>query len=196
MPGTTTDQLLSGASISWVLPSALTRADKDTGAFPPVPNRWLVVRRCLIGGSAAYAAWVIESDYQSSDPTAATNQYPTGLAPNPDPTVANPDRLALAYFGRAVPLGQWPQADSPTSALQPRLTAIGPGDPSFAAFQPGAQNVIAFNDPLTNVPAATLTYWVAGWYAQPALDPLYCFAGGGADGSGCGLDHARPSGWT
>ena len=63
--------------------------------------------------------------------------------------------------------------------LQPPLTAIGPGDPSFAAFQPGAHNVMAFNDPLTDVPAATLTYWVAGWYAQPSLDPL-CFAGNGA----------------
>jgi hypothetical protein len=203
VPGTTTGQVLSGASISWALPSALTRADKDTGAFPPVPNRWLVVRRALIGGSPTYAAWVIESDYQSSDPTAATNQYPTGLAPNPNPSVENPDQLALAYFGRAVPLGQWPLPDTPTAPLQPPLTAIGPGDPSFAAFQPGTPNVMAFNDLLTNMPCATLTYWVAGWYAQPALDPLYSLAGGGANGNGAGwtseaewLDLTQQLGWS
>ena len=65
VPGT--QNLLSGASIGWALPSALTRADKDTGLFPPIPNRWLVVRHSIVTGTnaaTAYAAWVIESDYQ------------------------------------------------------------------------------------------------------------------------------------
>ena len=204
VPGT--QNLLSGASIGWALPSALTRADKDTGLFPPIPNRWLVVRRSTVTGTnaaTAYAAWVIESDYRWPQENLAAVQYPTGLQPNSNPTVDNPDQLALGYFGRAVPLGQWPQPDTPTAPLQPPLTAIGPGDPSFAAFQPGAQNVMAFNDPLTNVPAATLTYWVAGWYAQPALDPLYCFDGGGVAGNGTGwmtrddwLNVVQKRGWS
>ena len=199
-PGT--NLLMAGASISWALPSALTRADKNTGLFPPVPNRWLVVRRYIGGGNAAasYVAWVIESDYQWSQQSSTTPaiRYPTGLKSISNPTPDNPDQLALVFLGRAVPLGQWPQPDSPTAALQPPLTAIGPGDPSFAAFQSGTQNIMAFNDPLTpdgqtptqspypQLAAGTLTYWLAGWYAQPKLDPLYCFDDGGAGGNGTG----------
>lgn len=155
-----------GATISWVLPSALTRAAAPAHTFPPVPNRWLVVRTILTDAPPAYTAWVVESDYSSPGQGPGTNRFPTGIGPS--------DKVNLAWFGRALPLGQWPASDDP-GPMQPPLSAVGPGDPSLAAFVPGMFNVFSFVDGLADVTsAATLTYWVAGWYAQPKLDPLYC----------------------
>jgi hypothetical protein len=165
-----------GATIGWALPSALTRSTSGGSAFPPIPNRWLVVRRAIQGGQAGYSAWVIESDYTTALSGDGTNVYPTSLLA--------PDSINLLAFGRALPVGQWPAEDSPTAPSQPNLTAASFANASFAAFQPGMANVLSYTDGLSDIPGpATLTYWVAGWYAQPELDPLYCFAGG-SNGTG------------
>ncbi|NNF59023.1 MAG: hypothetical protein HKN04_12380, partial [Rhodothermaceae bacterium] len=47
------------------------------------------------------------------------------------------------------------------------LTAIGPANPLFAAYQPHGQNVFSFHDDLVtqNIDANTLSYLVVGWYS-------------------------------
>lgn len=56
------------------------------------------------------------------------------------------------------------------------ITAVGPGDPQFAAFYPNSKSVYGFHDPLVDVQdAAQLTYLVSGWYSDPAENPLAGF---------------------
>src|SRR6185437_1546050 len=54
------------------------------------------------------------------------------------------------------------------------LRAVCPGDVTFSAYAPAAENVFSFVDTdATNLPEnTTLTYLVAGWYANPSFDPL------------------------
>lgn len=57
------------------------------------------------------------------------------------------------------------------------LTALGPGLPAFAHFQPYNTNVFSFQDPgldvfETDYVPYTLSYLVTGWYSAPGDDPL------------------------
>ncbi|WP_416903672.1 hypothetical protein [Micromonospora echinospora] len=54
-----------------------------------------------------------------------------------------------------------------------RLTALGYGEPTFAAFYPNSASVFGFFDPQsgTRRPAGT-RYDLLGWYSSPALDEL------------------------
>src|SRR5439155_19105683 len=94
--------------------------------------------------------------------------YPPQPGPPPTPRT----------LGASFDLADWPARG--LRPLDPPLTALGPGNPTFAANVPVVQNVLNFPDPLTDVPVGLLSYAVYGWYADPTLDPLF------ADG---------PSGW-
>lgn len=53
------------------------------------------------------------------------------------------------------------------------LTALGHGDPAWAAYYDNVVNRLAFHDPLSaDTPAGALAYLVCGWYSDPAEDPL------------------------
>ncbi len=163
-PGSADDQY--GAVVRWALPDALTAggpADQQTGAvtFPPVPNRWLVARQ-LPGQPGASMAWVLASDYLGGD---GAPFYHAG---------------APATLGLSWPLAGWPGEGGLPAGLAPPLTAVGPGDPAFAAYVPNLQHVLAFYDPLTGVPAGKVSYLVCGWYGGGVADPL----SGSADGTG------------
>lgn len=54
-----------------------------------------------------------------------------------------------------------------------RLTALGSGDPAWAAYYDNAANRLAFYDDLDGVPRGPVGYVVCGWYADPAADPLH-----------------------
>ncbi len=71
---------------------------------------------------------------------------------------------------RAVPLGDW-REDRANAA--PAVTAVGPGDPTFAVYYDNTRNLLAFHDPLTGVSAGPLSYTVCGWYARLEDDPLH-----------------------
>jgi len=160
----------AGIYLHWTLPKALRNGihqDDGSIAFPLVPNRYLVVR-LQAGAPAAQAAkaWVLESDHLGSD----------GTSPFVDPS-------SLGQYGTPTPtkIGR----ATLLSALQslevqanPFLKAIGPGNVTFSTFSPGVQNVFSFyddvteNDGTTPIGQATFTYYVAGWYSDPAHDPL------------------------
>lgn len=160
-----------GVYLAWTLPDALRRGVQDatTGemAFPPVPNRWLVVRVHGDTGSAP-AAWVVESDYVWPPGDAAEGTDVRGapfLDPTPELKGPRPVRI-----GRKVPLGAqgWTEPGHPSGWL----TAVGPGNVAFAAFQPHNTNVFSLHDELgaLGVPDGTLSYFVAGWHSRPGDD--------------------------
>jgi len=149
---------LTGVVIRWALPDALTAggsADENTGAvtFPPVPNRWLVLRR-VPGSPGATASWILASDYLGGH---GPSYYANGQA---------------TTLGMSWPLANWPGEAALPAGLQPPLTAVGLGDPTFAAYLPNIQHIFAFHDPLTGVNPGTVTYTLCGWYAGHAVDPM------------------------
>ncbi|MFK0202477.1 hypothetical protein [Streptomyces lavendulae] len=177
-PGTSA---FKGVHVQWQLPEALTdgyfyRSD-GTSHFPLVPNRWLVVRYAGTAADRTAVGWVVYSDYLDSD---------------------DPDALGLGQSRYINPHADEPEADwighvhdlreGPWSEPAPRglfLTAIGPGLPAFAFFQPYHQGVFSLQDDLSDLydpgnpddyeglPArATVSYQVVGWYSDPDRDFL------------------------
>jgi hypothetical protein len=53
------------------------------------------------------------------------------------------------------------------------LTAIGEGDPAYAAYYDNVSNQLGFFDSLDDVSQGPLTYLVMGWYSEKEDDPLY-----------------------
>lgn len=144
-----------GVYLHWALPDALTAGKGGTGSqeheFPPVPDRWLIVR--LSSGTSSsrrgVAAWVLQSD----DPDQPGKPYP-----------------------KAVPLEQWtetadPEATKPSNAKNP-LTALGHGDTSWSAYFDNVENRLGFYDDLTDVKDGPLAYLVCGWHSRHVDDPI------------------------
>ncbi|HUI30575.1 MAG TPA: hypothetical protein VLX91_10190 [Candidatus Acidoferrales bacterium] len=77
-------------------------------------------------------------------------------------------------IGNNYSIEAWDALQNPDGQLF--LTAVGPGNVSFAAYVPGVKDVFSFTD--TDVPPEgtgvyTYTYMVVGWYSDPAnADPL------------------------
>jgi hypothetical protein len=153
----------NGVYLHWTLPSALRHAtagvDAPTANFPLVPNRWWILRTCNRQGRRTYAAWVVESDYEN--PTDGTTSF------------MKPAATAQATkIGRRVPVGSAPYSDTNRNPLY--LTAVGPGEPLLAAYQPYCDNVFSIHDPLdeTVVDGDQLSYMVMGWYSAATGDIL------------------------
>ena len=57
----------NGVYLKWRMPAALTKGAhcRASGAtvFPPVPNRWLIVRLKGVSPNRHASAWIVESDY-------------------------------------------------------------------------------------------------------------------------------------
>ncbi|WP_274911064.1 hypothetical protein [Streptomyces sp. WZ-12] len=160
-----------GVYLHWQLPQALTHGVDERGdgvpVFPLVPNRWLVVRQAVDTGSGERTdtGWIVESDYL--DPALGSSTYM--------------DRDGrLTRIGRRISLadGAWSEPGTPGGLF---LTAVGPGLPTFAAYQPYNLDVFSVHDRTDDLDPDTvyeLNYLVAGWYGDPAADPL---AGGLAE---------------
>ncbi|MFK0203686.1 hypothetical protein [Streptomyces lavendulae] len=154
-----------GVYLHWQLPEALTHGVDERGdgvpVFPLVPNRWLVVRQAVESASGARSdtGWIVESDYL--DPAGGSSPYM--------------DRAGrLTRIGRRFDLarGEWHEPGTPGGLF---LTAVGPGLPTFAAYQPYNTDVFSLHDPTDDLDPDTaykLNYLVAGWYSDPAADPL------------------------
>jgi hypothetical protein len=150
-----------GIHLHWTLPAAFTHLDQKIGeaaSFPPVPNRWLVVRLWEERtGEVAYRAQVVESDYLGEEGT------------NPWLTLGGSPREFRAgdKIGRAVDLASYVEQPSPAS-----LTAVAPGNLAFASFYPSCRNVFGFYDEESGPAQRVYSYLVIGWFADPARDPL------------------------
>ncbi|WP_432050805.1 hypothetical protein [Verrucosispora sp. NA02020] len=172
LPGSFQQDLLlpAGIHLHWSLPDALTRlthgAATSDGApavdLPRVPNRWLVTRTAPGG---AQDRWMVESD-ALGDVDRGGVTYPLRAA-DPRGTTGRPWR----YLGRKLPLSAWPGAPTDRVAA---LTALGYGEPTFAAFYPNSSSVFGLHDDGYGAvpPPNGLRYDVVGWYAETADDEL------------------------
>ena len=164
----------NGVYLKWRLPDAFTRGVAHEGAaprFPCVPNRWLVVRYTPLSANAP-VAWLIESDYvwpfdhpQPNNASQIGSMYvqPISLTDNTPIGV---------QIGRSLQLGAgktWTE-----SGHNLKLTAVAPGNPAFAYYQPACNNVFSLIDPLEgHTPDPdTFSYQVFGWFSNAADDPL------------------------
>ncbi|MGA1839338.1 MAG: hypothetical protein ACMUIU_01830 [bacterium] len=171
-------QLEPGVHLHWSLPAELThgaqRQESDDSEidnldknleieFYRAPNRWFVMR--IPSGENANQkfarAWILESDYL--DENGGANSWLTQDAKG---------KFFRSKLGKAFEFGTWQECGHHRES---KLTAVGPGNPAFAAFYPACQNVFGFHDPLDdleNIDSGIFTYLVAGWYSQPEYDPL------------------------
>jgi len=177
-----------GVHLHWALPDALTRGRQKRPAnpqepwgepeFPFIPNRWMVQRiwrkppthspHSTSPGSPveiSVRAWVVESDYLYG--TRKRDEEVDAVAfPRPD------DYALFDYVGKSFDYANWSERQ-PAYRIIP-LTALGYGDPAFAAFYPACKSILGFYDPLTDInQETTVTYLVAGWYSDPAKDVLH-----------------------
>lgn len=188
----------AGIYVHWALPDALTQgaSSGQHGApdFPAVPDRWLVVRTVLKDGgdgpSADRAAWVLDGNYVATVPSAERRRQGAVCVPQPiNPTVwlgAGNENSFLpqmyGYIGRVVPLDKWADRGKPSGASyqeQPypdTLTALGYGEPAWAALSPASGPCFSFFDRAEAIPAFdassdALQYTVVGWYSDGDDDP-------------------------
>ncbi|MEU3167925.1 hypothetical protein [Streptosporangium sp. NPDC006930] len=180
-----------GVHLHWSLPDALTRLVQEGGKtrVPVVPNRWLVTRR---REGVLERSRLVESDYLAApdDANAAGIAFPV-----------TDGGVPFRRLGRAVPLGRWRPGLS--GDRLPQVTAIGCGDPTFAAFYPGCHSVFGFHDTdfTGSRPPSGTRYEVAGWFSAAAQDTLADLTTGAgwraapADGFGWGVPdgNARPA---
>jgi len=175
--------LPAGIHLHWALPDGLTHGTAPHPgaplALPAAPNRWLVTRSVQIAAPAEPAttttrSWVVEADRLSPQATSSS-----GL---PQPTVPldpGAGGQGFRYLGRVFDLAGW-REDGTAERLRP-LTAVGYGEPTFAALSSESNTVFGFLDTLSDLtgydPAhSTVGYHVLGWYSADGGDPL---AGGG-----------------
>ncbi|MDX2679994.1 hypothetical protein [Streptomyces soliscabiei] len=161
-------RLKAGVHLHWALPDGLTRmvqgADGSTDVAA-VPNRWLVTRS---RGGQVEKEWVVESDYLSEDNPAGIC-YPVSGAGRP-----------YRRLGRKLPLDVWSRSTDRSRYL-PELTAVGYGEPTFAAQYANCHSVFGFHDPdYPGTPPAGLRYEVLGWFDDPGQDPAAALGGGSA----------------
>jgi hypothetical protein len=158
-----------GIYLMWNLPAALRHGSQSANGsgivFPPVPNRWLVVRfHGPVTGRQA-TAWIVESD-QKNTSTGDGSAHATGST-YLDSSTSTPQQMII---GRNRPLVGWSEPGISPVTLQ----AVAPENVMFSAFQSTNNNVFSFHDNLVtqNILVDTLSYLVVGWYANGTNDPL------------------------
>ncbi|BCG59258.1 hypothetical protein [Paenibacillus sp. URB8-2] len=156
---TVMDRSDMGVYLHWTLPQAFRNAvelvDGDH-EYRTVPNRWLVVRKQAGNSPSAYRYWVVESDALHNEPSAGS----------PWSSDFGAERIGIT-----IPLPE--RTPNPAIDYLEELTVMGPGDPSFAAYQPNCIDVFSMIDPLNGIDEGTLEYVVIGWFNNPHRDPLH-----------------------
>jgi hypothetical protein len=178
--------LKAGIHLHWAMPDALTRGAQGEGGteFPLIPNRWLLRRsRAGQGGARVFEkSWVVESDYLYAEGAGAQSgsvSYPHR------PEAEKGEHQPFRYAGRKMPLDAWGEGADAAAEYMDELTAVGYGEPSFAAFYPNCHSVFGhFDEDYTadDTPAG-LRYDLLGWYGDPSKDYLGTFVAGLRTGS-------------
>jgi hypothetical protein len=169
--------LKAGVHLHWALPDGLTRGAQREGGteFPLVPNRWLLRRsRAGDGGSRVFEkSWVVESDYLYPEGAGAQS----GAVSFPHrPEATKGEHQPFRYAGRRMPLDAWLEGADADAEYIDELTAVGYGEPSFAAFYPNCHSVFGlFDDDYAGDAPTGLRYDLFGWYGDPAQDHLGTF---------------------
>src|SRR5215213_4274342 len=181
-----------GLHLHWALPDALTTGYHrgDDTEFPAVPNRWLVRRLDHTG--KLERSMIVESDFLHPCDDTGKPGYQPGSAPWPPITfptrrrqVQNKPGAAFRYMGRTETLENWLKPSPGNEYLNQRdndskyvfsdyaLTAVGYGEPAFAAYYPNCYSVFGFCDDDAGLQeGSSYEYQVIGWINETDLDPL------------------------
>ncbi len=168
-----------GVHLHWALPDALTHGDSySDAAFPKLPDRWVVFRRVEAPEGVVAPperTWLVVSNYLGApyDPHEpfADAQRGSRLWPSFD----HQGRVTLRPLGAVFEAGDW---DDLWYDRVNELSAVGPGEPTFAASYLHARNVLGMHDDLSDLPAHAdgdvykLHYAVVGWYSNYSNDYL------------------------
>ncbi len=189
-------RLGKGIHLHWAMPDALTqgnsrkaKGDRQLMTFPALPDRWCVTRSDKAKG-VVQKQWIVASDYLHPE-FYFEHIPPQGSVTFPVPVASDSQHgQPFRYLGRswqATPTTKdWPtdlaEGDYLNSfaakldkdpdikqAMAPGLTAMGYGDPSFAAFYPNCFSVFGHHDEDIDTPEAfaKVTYDVVGWFDDP-----------------------------
>lgn len=152
--------LEKGVHLHWALPDGLTRG-KAGRDFPAAPDRWHVRRAAT--ATTPSAEWVVESDWQEPSDT-------IGPQRTLFPRFGVEGRPPWQAQGRCLAFADWLAAQGGPRA---RVTALGYGDPLFAAYYPSARGLFGLHDPDAPVAAGqSLVYDILGWHSDASEDPL------------------------
>ncbi|WP_157851780.1 hypothetical protein [Streptomyces monomycini] len=180
------EQVPFGVRLQWQFPEALATGHYDEKTeettFPLVPNRWLIVRYFDPKGQPApdnrntvhAKGWLVHSDYLESD-------YPDrdDFAKLKVPRLREPESAETTFLSLVTDVTDEPWTDPGRRA--PYLTAVGPGLPAFAAYEPYHDGVFSFHDDLEDLkdgvidtypPDNRLSYLAVGWYSEQPADIL------------------------
>lgn len=155
--------LKDGAHLHFILPDALTHAGEE--GYPAVPNRYIVTRLYAAGSGDRIITkcFMVESDFMSVDAS-----YADSIT---IPRFQEKDlRKNWRYLGRSYCIDDRPGKNGDDEYLE-KLTAVGAGDPMFAAYYPSCSSVFGFYDDLRDVPLNTsVSYFVVGYYSNASDD--------------------------
>ena len=153
----------------------LERADQNQAVVADAHER----RSNDLGPYQARRAEIIRALHEQSE---APRRTICGLVSYPYPNAQpdsrpEPGNPPYRYIGRKRELGQpWPQKDAPEylKDICHRLTAVGFGEPTFAAFYPNCRSVFGFHDAV-EASYHSHHYDVFGWYSHAGDDVLAAF---------------------
>ena len=172
-----------GIHLHWAMPDALTHGDSGM-SFPELPNRWLITRRKKNGEKwELHKQWVVESDYlfpPGVNKRGVSVNIPFHSArwiwsdelqkyeykPEDKSTNAKRASQPFRFMGRKMNVSAWRKC-FPKEEYNPSLTALGYGDPTFAAFYPNCFSVFGIHDNLADIgdfALSDLRYELVGWY--------------------------------
>ncbi len=165
--------LQAGVHLHWALPDALTTARQTNQGqqFPLVPNRWIVLRS---KNGTIEKQWLVESDYLYPE---QNNALGTSISIPYTPDHSKGEVQPYRLLGRTTLLtsNALPAPEAGTQYFQP-LTAVGYGEPTFAAFYPNCYSVFGLRDAdYTGGSMQNLQYDLVGWYSDASQDFLQIF---------------------
>ena len=143
--------------------------------YPAAPDHWHILRILTeYGGNntppqVSMRAWIVESRHAVKDHNQGKGRVTIPAFDSTD------DTFYPLYLGRKSNYEDW-TPDSPDQYID-KITAVGPGDPMFAAYYPNSRTVFGFHDPFTDAQGraekkGVYTYMITGWYADTGQDPL------------------------
>lgn len=176
-PFTTHPPLRAGVHLHFILPGCFRRAqqkEKENGAgyvwdYAKAPDRWIVTRMVLSdSGELSCKNFIVESNYLGLD-----NKESVAIPWLSDQETSHRflgrcreyrEGASKDHSGKEMKAGEY---------LKP-LTAMGAGDPYFAAYYPNCRSVFGFYDDMAGVERKSkTTYFVCGFFSDPQDDPFY-----------------------
>lgn len=182
-------QLRPGIHLHWTMPDGLLHGVKeDTIKFPTLPDRWIIQRLERQNSRIKRKVWQIISnavhlydpceEYGNNSITIPMYEknteniwHPAGPLPS-GKTVRKP----YGYLGHCELLSEDGSTFSPRLTIP--LTAVGFGEPQFAAAYQKCASCFGFWDEITEEEEKDYTYVVCGYYACCEEDPLRTVSAG------------------